>query len=176
MPGARFAWSGVAVDLVFAVALAAFRHGNASAGQRHAEGMLPSVALGVICAAPGVIAAIGVRLRCPTLVAAAGIACAPILILSIATFPIVLPASLFAVAFAQATGWAPPARARVVLAGALFVALSVVAMVVWLRDWGHYDYVFAGGSESGDYVLPAHAVVAMVIAGANVVLTTLAAR
>jgi hypothetical protein len=49
-------------------------------------------------------------------------------------------------------------------------------MGVWLRDWGHYDYVFAGGSEGGDYVLPAHAAVAIAIAGANVVVTALVAR
>ena len=176
MPGARIAWFGVATDVLFAVALAAFRNANSPAGQRHAEGLLPSVALGVIFAAPGIIAAVGLRLRRPPLVAAAGVACAPLLILSIAAFPIVLPASLFALAFAKASGSAPPAGARVAIASGLFVALSVVAMGVWLRDWGQYNYVFAGGSESGDYVLPAHAVVVMVIAAANVFVTALAAR
>jgi hypothetical protein len=63
-----------------------------------------------------------------------------------------------------------------VLAGVIFVAISMVAVGVWLRGWGHYDYVFPGGGESGDYVMPARAIFTMALVGANLGLTALVAR
>jgi hypothetical protein len=176
MPGSRLARFGVAVDLLIAVAIATFRHAHASVGQRHVEGILPSVALGVLFVSPGLLAAVGLRISRPVLVGFAAITCVPLMILSIAAFPILVPAVLFAVSYARASNRVVMPSKRTVIAGATFVILSVVAMGVWLIGWGEFNYVFPGGGESGEYVLPAHAVLTILLVGSNVAITTLLAR
>ncbi len=174
--GAGLAWSGVAIDVVLAVAVAAFRYAHATVGQRHAEGVAPTVAIGVLFAAPALLAAIGLRTSRPVLVGSAAIACGPLMILSIAAFPIVVPAALFAVSYARASRRAAPARTKTMIAGGLFVVVHVVAIGVWLIGWGSFTYEFPGGSEGGAYVLPVHAVVTILVVGVNVAVAALLAR
>jgi hypothetical protein len=176
MPGSGLARCGVAVDVLIAVAIATFRYSHASAGQRHAEGILPSLALGLLFASPGLLATVGIRIARPVLCGFAAITCVPLTIVSIAAFPMLLPAALFAASFVQASNRVATPPKTTVVAGAMFVTLTVAALEVWLMGWGGYTYVFPGGGESGEYILPAHAVFTILLVGANVASSTFLAR
>ena len=163
LPGARLAMFGVLLDLAAAIGLTLLRLHLASAGQRHAEGLLPSIALGVLVAVPGVLGVLGIRLRRPVLLGAAAIVCVPLIILSVAALPIVLPATCFAIACHQAWPSVPLPQNRVLYAIVGCIALQVAAVVVWLSGWGQYTYRYVNGGESGSYVRPLHAILAVVL-------------
>ena len=128
--------------------------------------------LGAIVAAPGVMALVGVATRRAVLFAAAAVASAPVAIISIATFPMVVPAALLIVAFATSTHQLSsrvPAAA-VVLCFAVVLAVALALLLTGMRP---YSYNLAnGGSESGDYVPAARALLCLLVVTLDVAVAT----
>lgn len=154
-------------DLALAVGLGILRLANSTAGQRHAEGLLPTLALGLVVAAPGLVALMGTAVARPVLFGAAGIACMPLAVISVAAIPIWLPAIGFLAAFAVASRtnlwrWAD----GLVVAG--FVVLLVIALGMDISYTGQYSYTStSGGGGSGDYTLAGWAAWSMVVVVAD---------
>ena len=160
------------MNLAIALAVIAIRWTHGSVGARRAEGVLPTLAFGAVVAAPGVVALVGVRRRRPLLFAAAAVGSGPVAIISIATFPLVVPALLWTVAFAT-SGSQLSARvpAAVVVVG--FALLLAVALALLLTGLRQYSYNFpGGGSESGGYVPAARAALCLLAVAVNVAAAT----
>lgn len=167
---------GALADLALAAGLGVLRATNSQVGERRAEGHLPTLALVIVLAAPGVAALLGVAIARPVLFGAAGFACFPLAVVSIAAVPIWLPAVLFLIAFVQASNTRPPAPllGGIVLVG--FTALLLVALRILITGNGQYTYSYPGGSEGGDYFLPSRATFCILIVVADLVLATALAR
>jgi hypothetical protein len=169
-PGTKLALTGAALDLVIAVGLGVLRTTLGSTGENHAEGWLPTIALSAAVAAPGVLALVGVVLHRPVLYGAAGVACAPLVIVSIAAFPLVVPCVLLVVAFvrAQESGPAPALPTALLLGG--FPVPLVAGVWILVTQTAQFTYNFSGGSESGEYFTPAHATLCIVLVVLDVVI------
>lgn len=175
-PGTKLALAGAIVDLALAAAVGAIRTAGASAGQAHAEGALPTIAFVVVLAAPGIVALVGIVTARPMLFGAAGFACGPLIIVSIATFPLVVPCALLIAAFVQSQRTQPPAP---LLTGLVLVAFPVPLLVglrILVTATAPFTYNFPGGSESGDYFTPGHAGLCIALVTVDVVLASLLAR
>ena len=175
-PGTKLALAGAIVDLALAAAVGAIRTAGASAGQAHAEGALPTIAFVVVLAAPGIVALVGIVTARPMLFGAAGFACGPLIIVSIATFPLVVPCALLIAAFVQSQRTQPPAP---LLTGLVLVAFPVPLLVglrILVTATAPFTYNFPGGSESGDYFTPGHAALCIALVTVDVVLASLLAR
>jgi hypothetical protein len=174
--GTVLAVVGAVADLALAAGLGVLRATNSSVGLRHAEGHLPTLALVIVLAAPGAAALLGVAIARPVLFGAAGFACFPLAVVSVAAVPIWLPGVLFLIAFVRASATRPPAPllGGTVLVG--FTALLLVALRILVTGNGHYTYSYPGGSEGGDYFLPGHATFCILIVVADLVLATVLAR
>lgn len=175
-PGTKLALVGATADLAMAAGLGAIRATGASAGQAHAEGALPTVAIVVVLAAPGILALIGVAIARPVLFGAAGIACGPLVIVSIVAFPLFVPCVLLIIAFARAARAQPPPT---LLAGLVLGAFPVPLLVgLWIlvTETGQFTYNFPGGSEGGEYFTRGHAVLCIVLVAVDLVFASLLAR
>jgi hypothetical protein len=129
-----------------------------------------------VLAAPGVVALLGVGVARPVLYGAAGAACFPLAFVSILAAPIWLPAVLFTIAFVQASNTRPHASLLGLLVLVGFTVLLFVALRILITGNGHYSYTYPGGSEGGDYFLPTHAMLCIVVVGIDLVLATALAR
>jgi hypothetical protein len=172
-PGTTLAVAGAATDLVLAAALGLVRATHSSVGLRHVEGPLPTVAIVVALAAPGVLALVGVAIRRPILFGAAGFACGPLIIVSVIAFPFLVAGGLLIAAFVRAqTAKLSPGGvvALIFVTFPVTVALGLRTLILQTRE---FTYTFPGGSEGGEYFTPAHAVVciAFVVAGIAFVAT-----
>jgi hypothetical protein len=76
--------------------------------------------LGLLIAVPAVVGFVGLRRGDPALLVAAGLACLPLMFVSVATFPLVIPALLF---LAAARGTRRRSRPLTFLAAVLIVGL-----------------------------------------------------
>ncbi len=173
-PGRTWALVGAGLQLCFATGLAVLRDTNASVGERRAEGMLPTLALAAVFAAPAVLALVGVVIDRPVLFGAAAIASLPAALISIAAFPVLIPAGLLLVAYVQATSTHPSSTAvSTLVVFGTFAGLVLLALAIMLSGKGTYTYAYPdGGSEGGEYYLPGHAALALGILVGGVVLTT----
>ena len=180
-PGTKLALAGAIADLAMAAALGAIRAAGASAGQAHAEGALPTVAIVFVLAAPGIVALAGIALARPVLFGAAGFACGPLVIVSILAFPLIVASVLLLVAFAQATRTQLPRTQPLpsLLTGFVLVAFPVPILVglrILVTETAQYTYTFAGGSEGGEYFTRGHAGLCIALVTADVVVASLLAR
>ena len=169
----RLALAGVLTDLALAAGIGMLRAANSGAGERHAEGLLPTIAIAVVLAGPGVLALIGLVTDRPVLFGAGAIACAPLALVSIAAFPIALPAFLLLLAFVRGEQARPstPLLTGGIIAG--FAALLAAALFSLVTMTSQFTYrAPGGGSESGDFFTPAHAAVSIVIVCVAVVAAT----
>jgi hypothetical protein len=168
----RLAVAGAVMNLATALAVIAIRWTHSSVGARRAEGVLPTLALGAVVAAPGVVALVGVATQRAVLFAAAAVASGPITIISIATFPLVVPALLLILAFAiSGRPLSTPVPAVGVVVGfALILAFALALLLTGMRE---YSYNFpGGGSESGGYVPAARAALCLLLVAVDVAATT----
>ncbi|MDP9333095.1 MAG: hypothetical protein M3Q30_07280 [Actinomycetota bacterium] len=175
-PGSKLALAGAVADLALAAGLGAIRATNGSVGQRHAEGPLPTLAIVIAVAAPGVLALIGVAIDRPVLFGAAGIACPPLAIVSIAAIPIFLPAVFFLLAFARATR---TQRSQSLFGGLVLVGFQapiLVGLWILITQTREFTYNFAGGSEGGEYFTPGHAGFCIAIVAVDLVIASALAR
>jgi hypothetical protein len=175
-PGTKPALAGAVTNLAVAAGLGAIRATHSSVGQRHVEGRLPTVAIVIAVAAPGVLALIGVAIDRPVLFGAAGIACPPLAIVSIAAIPILLPAVFFLLAFARATS---KQRSQSLLGGLVLVGFQapiLVGLWVLITQTREFTYNFAGGSEGGEYFTPGHAGFCIAIVAVDLVIASALAR
>ena len=166
--GTSFALAGILFDLALALAIGALRNGSGSVGERHAEGALPTVAIALAVAAPGIVALVGVVRRRAALYLAAAIASLPLAIVSIAVVPIWISTALFAIAFFRepgaAVGFGP-------LDGVIAVGFAVpvfVGLLVMITHTHPYTYRFADGGESGDAFTRANALRSIVLTHVDV--------
>jgi len=165
--------AGVVLDLALAVGVGVLRAVNSTGGQRRAEGPLPTIALALVLAAPGIVALVGVVTGRPVLFGAAGIACAPLALVSIAAFPIAVPAGLLLLAFVRGEHAQPstPLLTGCIIAG--FTAMLTVALYTLVTMTAEFSYnAPGGGSESGDYFTRGHAVTSIVIVCVAIVSAT----
>ena len=175
-PGTTLALIGAIAEVAVAAALGAIRSAGASAGQAHAEGALPTIAIVAVVAAPGIVALVGVALARPVLFGAAGFACGPLVILSIVAFPLVVPGGLLLVAFIQSQHAQPSAP---LLTGLVFVGFPVPLLVglrILVTETAQYTYNFPGGSEAGDYFTRAHALQCIALVAVDVGVASFLAR
>ena len=163
MPGTRLGEAGAVIELTLAIVAATVRAVGSAIGQRHAEGLLPTVAFGVVLAAPGLLALLGVWMQRPVMLGAAGIACFPLAVMSVIVFPIVLPAVLLLVAFGQTSTGGPTSKLRSVAAFVSPLILLVVASSLLVFGMQPYSYTSATGGEAGAYVTASHAGFAVVL-------------
>ncbi|MGZ4803774.1 MAG: hypothetical protein ACXV9P_14305 [Acidimicrobiia bacterium] len=177
-PGRTVALVAAVVEVAFAVGLGFLRAHNSSVGAWRAEGVLPTLALTALFAAPGILALVGVMIDRPVLWGVAGAGCLPVAIISIAAFPILIPAVVRLIAFALSMFTQPAALAPTLAVFAVFIGLVVVALGIMLGEKGTYSYTYAaGGAEGGEYYLPASAAVVLaLVAVALTVTTVIAAR
>jgi hypothetical protein len=175
-PGSKLALAGAATNLALAAGLGAIRATNGSVGQRHVEGPLPTLAIVIAMAAPGVLALIGVAIDRPVLFGAAGIACPPLAIVSVAAIPMFIPAVLFLLAFARATS---TQRSLSLLGGLVLVGFQapiLVGLWILITETREFTFNFPGGSEGGDYFTPGHAGLCIAIVAVDLVITSAVAR
>jgi len=175
-PGTKLALVGAVTNLAVAAGLGAIRATHSSVGQRHVEGRLPTVAIVIAVAAPGMLALIGVAIDRPVLFGAAGIACLPLTIVSIAAVPMVLPAVFFLLAFARTTSTqrSQSRLGTLVLVG--FQAPILVGLWVLITQTREFTYNFGGGSEGGEYFTPGHAGFCIAIVAVDLVIASALAR
>ena len=176
LPGSKLALAGAATNLTLAAGLGAIRTINGSVGQRHVEGPLPTLAIVIAFAAPGVLALIGIAIDRPVLFGAAGIACLPLTIVSIAAIPILLPAVLLLLAFARATS---AQRSQSLLGGLVLVGFQapiVAGLWILITDTREFTYNFPGGSEGGEYFTPGHAAFCIAIVAVDLLIASALAR
>lgn len=154
--GTKLALVGVGIDLALAAGLGAIRTAGGSVGMRHAEGPLPTLAMVAAFAAPGVLALIGLAIRRPVLVGAAGFACAPVMFVSIVAFPMLIPGVLLLRAYYQASAATRPPRfvTGFILGG--FLVPILVGLWILITQTAQFTYSSGTGSEGGDYFTPAH--------------------
>jgi hypothetical protein len=166
------ALTAAGADLALALGIGALRTTAGGSGQHRAEGWLPTVAVALILAAPGILAVTGAATDRPVLYGAAGIACLPLAVVSVAAVPIWLPAIGFLGAFTLASPTNLWTRADgLTIAG--FVALLLVALAMVLAVNGQYSYTSpGGGTEAGDYILPSRAAASLVVVLADLVLAS----
>jgi hypothetical protein len=172
--GTTLALVGAGLDLFVAVGIGVFRWRHGSIGQNRAEGVLPTLAIAAALAAPGVLALIGVVTRRPALFGAAGVACFPLVLVSVIAVPIWIASGFLIAAFARSTN----ARSRIsgldafVFAG---FALPIVAgLWILITETRQYTYNFAGGgSEGGDSFTRGNAVLCIAIVVADLLVATL---
>ena len=174
--GTKPALVGAAIDLVLAAGLGALRATNGSIGERHVEGPLPTLAIVLALAAPGIVAVIGVVIDRPVLFGAAGISCLPLVIVSIAAVPIWIAGALFMVAFARSTSGQ---RSLSLLGGLVLVGFQapiLVGLWILITETQQYTYNFTGGSEGGDYFTPGHGLLCIALVALDLFVVTLLAR
>lgn len=162
-------------SIVWAIGLGVLRMVTSQTGQRRAEGVLPTVALVVLVAAPGVLGLVGIAAARPSLFLAAGAACLPLGVLSIAATPIWIAGALFVVAYARSST-ALRGSPRTAFEAVLFCAGVLLAVGVLLFRTGEYSYRTATGGQEGEYFLPSRAAAAVVIVAADLALTVVVAR
>jgi hypothetical protein len=175
-PGSKLALTGAVTNLGLAAGLGAIRATNGSVGQRHAEGPLPTLALVIAVAAPGVLALIGIAIDRPVLFGAAGIACPPLAIVSVAAIPILLPAVFLLLAFARATS---RQRFQSFLGGLVLVGFQapiLAGLWILITETREFTYNFPGGSEGGEYFTPGHAGICIAIVAIDLVIAATLAR
>jgi hypothetical protein len=174
--GTTLALVGAAIDLALAAGLGALRATNGSIGERHVEGPLPTLAIVLALAAPGIVAVIGVVIDRPVLFGAAGIACLPLVIVSIAAVPIWIAGGLFTIAFVRSTS---TQRSLSLLGGLVLVGFQapiLVGLWILITETHQFTYNFAGGSEGGEYFTPGHALLCIVIVTLDLFVVTVLAR
>jgi hypothetical protein len=166
--GTALAGTGAVLDLVLAAAIGGVRVAGGSAGQSRAEGLLPTLAIVAALAAPGVLAVLGIVLDRPALFGAAGLTCGPLIIVSIAAFPILIPCVILFIAFGKATA-ARPLKAvdAIVLVG--FPVPVLVGLWILITQTSRYTYNFPGGGESGEYFTAGHAALCIALVAADIV-------
>lgn len=175
--GRTWALCGAVVQIGFAIALGLLRASNSSAGERRAEGILPTLALAAIFAVPGVLALAGVVIDRPILFVVGAAVNVPIAVISIAALPILVPAGLMLMGFAQATRLRPIPLLAALATLSCFIVLTGGALVILVSAKGTYSYTHAGGSEGGDYYLPRQAALALgMVVGGLALTTAIAAR
>ena len=174
--GTTLALVGAAMDLALAAGLGVIRTTLSSAGQRHVEGPLPTLALVLALAAPGIVALVGVAIDRPVLFGAASFASWPLAFVSIAAVPIWIPATLFLIAFARAetAKRSPSLRAGLILAAFPMPILAGLWLLV--VNTRQFTYNFAGGSEGGDYFTPGHGLFCIALITLDILVVTLLAR
>ncbi len=167
---------GVFLDLVVAAGIGIIRTAGSSTGMSRAEGPLPTIALVFAVAAPGIVALVGLATGRPVLYGAAGIACGPLVLVSIAAVPVWIPGVLFLIAFVGAQTAEPtfPLWTGLILGGFPIPLLAGVWILV--TETAQYSYSYQGGSESGDYFTAGHAVTCITIVAADIALVSLLAR
>jgi hypothetical protein len=171
-PSKKPALLGAGLDLALAAALGAIRTAGSSAGLRHVEGPLPTLAMVVAFAAPGVVALIGVAIDRPVLFGAAGFACMPLIFVSIVAFPMVIAGVVLIVAYSQASAVTPSPRLfGGLILGGFFVPILVGLWILITRT-AQFTYRYAGGSEGGDYFTPGHAALCIGLVVADVLIVT----
>jgi len=175
-PGSKPALAGAVINLALAAGLGLIRTTNGSVGQRHVEGPLPTLAIVIAVAAPGVLVLIGIAIDRPVLFGAAALACAPLVIVSVAAIPIFLPAVLYFVAFARATNMQRSLSLvdGIVLVG--FQAPMLAGLWILITKTGDFTYNFPGGSEGGEYFTRGHAVLCIALVAVDVVIASALAR
>jgi hypothetical protein len=177
-PGTALALTGAFLDLALAAAIGVLRAVGGSTGESRAEGLLPTLAIVAALAAPGALALLGIALDRPVLFGAAGLTCGPLILVSIAAFPILIASVVLFVAFGKATA-AQPLKAvdAIILVG--FPIPVLVGLWILVTQTSQYTYNFAGGSEGGEYFTAGHALlcIALVVADvAGACAVTLSAR
>jgi hypothetical protein len=166
--GTGLAWTGATLDLALATAIGGLRIAGGSTGQSRAEGLLPTLAIVAALAAPGVLAMLGIAFDRPVLLGAAGFTCVPLIIVSIAAFPILIAAVVLLFAFTKATA----GRRLAAVDAIVLVAFPVPVLVgLWIliTQTSQYTYNFAGGGESGEYFTAGHAVLCIALVAADIV-------
>jgi hypothetical protein len=163
------------LDAVVAIGIGALRTAGASAGQRNAEGLLPTMAMVCVFLAPAAVAVIGLALERPACSCAAGITCFPIALISVAAFPILVAGALYLIGFARASG----ASSRfslpdVVIAGGFPIPI-VAGLWVLVTRTHPYEYATATGYEGGDAFTRANAALCIALLGGAVLAATLLA-
>jgi hypothetical protein len=143
-------------DLVMAAGVGILRSTHTPFGEYRVEGLLPTFALMLLLAAPGVLALIGAATAQPVLFAVAGVACFPLAIISMAALPIWLPGAGFLISYNRASRASRWSGAQSLMA-ASFLAVLLLALVLLVAAKGQYTYTYPGGSEGGDYYLPSRA-------------------
>lgn len=123
----RFGLYGVALQLALALGLGVLVSGAGSRDLGPSDHVVRGIALGLLFAVPGVIAALGIRAGRPSLLVAAVVMDMAGVVLSYSTLVFVAPAGLF-VAHAAATAHSPARAADAVRATVIGVAL--VGLVV----------------------------------------------
>jgi hypothetical protein len=170
--GSNLAMTGAVLDLALAAGIGLIRSSGASAGMRHAEGPLPTVAMVVAFAAPGVAALIGIAIKRPVLFGAAAFGCGPLVIFSIAAFPMIIPFVLFFTAFAKAqTGRRRPSLLAGLILGGFAIPI-VGGLWILITETSQYTYNFAGGSEGGEYFTAGHAALCIALVVADVIVAS----
>jgi len=173
--GTSLAVAGAMFDLLLALAIGLLRNANGSVGERHVEGALPTIAIALAIAAPGIVALVGVVRRRPALFLAAAIASLPLAIVSIAAVPVWISTALFAIAFFRAPGAAAQFGP---LDGVIAIGFAVpvfVGLLVMITHTHQYTYQYASGGESGDAFTRANAALSIVLTIAAVVIVSLLA-
>lgn len=134
------------------------------------------MALVIALAAPGIVALAGVAIDRPVLFGAASFASWPLAIVSIAAVPILIPATLFLIAFARAetAKRSPTLRAGLILA--VFPVPILLGVWVLITNTQEFTYNFAGGSESGEYFTPGHGLFCIALVTLDLLVVTLLAR
>ncbi len=138
---------------------------------------MPSLAIAFAFAAPGIVALIGLVMDRPVLFCAAGIACFPLVIVSIVAFPVVIPGTLFLLGFADAQAVRRPLSPLAYVAIVLFPIPITAGLWILITHTAQFTYTLPnGGSEGGDYFTPAHAVLCIALIAIDIVVVALIAR
>ena len=167
----RFGLYGVAIQLALALGLGIFVAAQRAGEVGPSDHVERGIALGLLFAVPGVIAALGIRSGRPTPVIAAVVMDMAGVILSFATLVFVVPAALF-VAQAAASAQRPVRVAAAIRAGLVGVALvtlvvgSGIALFAMTegRCWTAYAsptgtvYRFTPFVDTGETVVPTDAI------------------
>jgi hypothetical protein len=166
-PGTKTALFGAGFDLMLAAGIGVIRATHGSVGQRHAEGSLPTLAIAIALAAPGVLALVGIAINRPILFGAAGFACGPLIVVSVIAFPFLIASALLILAFIQAQTATLTPLAAVALIFVTFPVSIAIGLRTLIFQTREFTYTYPGGSEGGEYFTPAHAVfcIALVAAG-----------
>jgi len=171
--GTALALGGIALDLALALLVGLIRNASGPVGERHVEGALPTVAIALAVAAPGIVALVGVVRKRAALYLAAAIACLPIAVISIAVMPIVVPAVLLVAAFLRdprAAAEFGPLDGVIAIGFAVPVAVGVLILVTRTVP---YSYTFANGHEGGDAFTRGHAVLSIALTVVDIAVVAL---
>ena len=155
---------GVALDLAIAALVGVVRAHGTATGQYLAEGPWATLAFVVLVGGPGLLGIVGLRTRRPDLFGAAGVPGVLLSPISIVVWPLVVPSVLLLISFArhpiQSLG-------RTALTVTCFLVGSIAAFAV-LLNMEPYSYSSGSSGDSGSYVPPSHAwlAIGLVLAGA----------